>query len=307
VSIALLMTDRDLSRWQQQFQQLLPTTKIQCWPTIDEPESVEFSVAWKHPQGIWTQFPQLQVVSSLGAGCEHLVFDQTLPSHVQITRVVDDDLTEQMAEYILTSLLMIKRQFLGYIQQQQHKEWHYIKPQKITNVMILGYGQLGMAVATKLQQLNFSVLAYAKHQREHDGISVITDKRQLIEELKHVNAVINLLPLTQETTHLIDAMFLQAMQSTAWLINVGRGATIDEAALIHALQQNVIAGAVLDVFQQEPLSSSHPFWTMDNVIITPHIAAISKPKKIIELLVENYSRMKSGKPLLFQVDRTLAY
>jgi phosphoglycerate dehydrogenase-like enzyme len=125
--------------------------------------------------------------------------------------------------------------------------------------------------------------------------------------LREADFVVLLLPLTPETRGIIGADALAAMKSTAWLINIARGAVADEGALMQALEQRRIAGAVLDVFDREPLPPSHPLWKMDNVVVTPHISGPSTADALTPVFNENLARYLAGRPLRHVVDRGRGY
>jgi len=129
----------------------------------------------------------------------------------------------------------------------------------------------------------------------------------LTRALGEADFVVVLLPLTEETRGIIGGAALAAMKPTAWLINIARGAVVDEAALLAALEQHRIAGAVLDVFDREPLPPSHPWWKLDNVVVTPHISGPSTPDEIAPVFNDNLARYLAGRPLRHVVDRSLGY
>jgi phosphoglycerate dehydrogenase-like enzyme len=130
---------------------------------------------------------------------------------------------------------------------------------------------------------------------------------QLAQALAEADFVVLLLPLTPETRGLIGADALAAMRPTAWLVNIARGAVVDEGALLDALGQRRIAGAILDVFETEPLPPHHPLWRMDNVVITPHVSGPSTPEEIAPVFNDNLARYLAGRPLRHVVDRARGY
>ena len=130
---------------------------------------------------------------------------------------------------------------------------------------------------------------------------------QLALALREGDFVVILVPLTPETTGLIGVDALAAMKPTAWLVNIARGATVNETALREALEQRRIAGAILDVFATEPLPPSHPFWRLPNLVLTPHISGPSTPEEIAPVFDDNLARYLAGKPLRHVVDRKRGY
>ena len=130
---------------------------------------------------------------------------------------------------------------------------------------------------------------------------------QLAQALADADFVVVLVPLTPETRGLIGADALAAMKPTAWLVNIARGAVVNEAALFEALEQRRLAGAILDVFSAEPLPPHHPLWRMDNVVITPHVSGPSTPEEIAPVFNDNLARYLAGSPLRHVVDRARGY
>ncbi|MBL4910389.1 MAG: glyoxylate/hydroxypyruvate reductase A [Alteromonadaceae bacterium] len=307
MSIALIITDRDLTQLSSGLKKRLPHVDIQCWPYITAPEKVTFVVAWQPPSNIWQKFPNLKVISSLGAGCDGLLSDITLPENIIITRIVDTGLAEQMAEYVLTAILLLKRRFNDYFKQQQTEQWQTLKKIKGKKVAILGIGEIGHKVAIILIACGYEVSGWSRSKKQHAMYETFYGKDQLAQTVKNADFVVSTLPLTIETKYLLDEVFFKSLKKSAWLINVGRGEVLKEDDLLTALANNNLQGAILDVFSAEPLASEHPFWQHDNIIITPHISAITDQITVIEQLAENYQLLKNNKPLKNRVDRQKGY
>ena len=307
MSIALIITDRDLTQLSSGLKKRLPHVDIQCWPYITAPEKVTFVVAWQPPSNIWQKFPNLKVISSLGAGCDGLLSDITLPENIIITRIVDTGLAEQMAEYVLTAILLLKRRFNDYFKQQQTEQWQTLKKIKGKKVAILGIGEIGHKVAIILIACGYEVSGWSRSKKQHAMYETFYGKDQLAQTVKNADFVVSTLPLTIETKYLLDEVFFKSLKKSAWLINVGRGEVLKEDDLLTALANNNLQGAILDVFSAEPLAREHPFWQHDNIIITPHISAITDQITVIEQLAENYQLLKNNKPLKNRVDRQKGY
>ena len=139
------------------------------------------------------------------------------------------------------------------------------------------------------------------------GVERVYRPREIRRALAAADWVVLTVPLTPATRGLIGAGELAAMKPTAWLLNIARGAVVEEAALLDALRRRAIAGAVLDVFATEPLSADHPFWTLDNVVVTPHIAGPDVAEEIAPVFSDNLARYLSGRPLRYVVDRRRGY
>ena len=174
-------------------------------------------------------------------------------------------------------------------------------------VGILGLGELGGSCADALTELNFQVYGWSRTEKQQDGVHCCHGDAGLKLILKASDILVLLLPDTPETRDLINQDTLSNCKRGIRIINAGRGSSIDEEDLLHALDQGIVAGATLDVFKKEPLPSDHGFWKHPNVLITPHIAAKTRTSTASIVIAENIRRAKSGEPLLYVVDRDSGY
>lgn len=308
MSILLVAQRRDMQPFRNAILNVDPNLDIEIWPNTSNPNRVQFAVAWHHPQQIWKSYPNLQVISSLGAGVDHLLNDTSIPEHVRLTRVVVPSLADQMCDYVLTAVMNIIRNSEHYRNQQQKSVWKvrpaYLKDELTVGVM--GLGELGSATAERLQINGFKVNGWAQSKKELEGISTFT-AGTLGEFLNRSNILVNLLPLTPQTDGILDLDLFKELKKPAFLINVARGEHLVDEDLVYALDKEIITHAVLDVFSTEPLPESHPFWGREKITITPHIASVTDPDEVAVLLVENYKRALSGLDLLNEVDRKRGY
>ncbi len=308
MSILLVAQRRDMKPFRDAILNVDPNIDIEIWPNSTNPGRVQFAVAWHHPQQIWKSYPNLKVISSLGAGVDHLLKDSSIPEHVQLTRVVVPSLADQMSDYVLTAVLNIIRNSEIYRDQQQESIWKnqpaHLKDELTVGVM--GMGELGSTTAKRLYSNGFTVNGWAQSRKELDGISTFT-AGNLGEFLNQSNILVNLLPLTPQTEGILDLDLFKELKKPAFIINVARGKHLIEEDLVYALDKELITHAVLDVFSTEPLPESHPFWGRKKITITPHIASVTDPDEVAVLLVENYKRALSGMELLNEVNRKRGY
>jgi phosphoglycerate dehydrogenase-like enzyme len=171
----------------------------------------------------------------------------------------------------------------------------------------VGLGDIGRDIARVAGALGMRVIGVTRRGRPVREAARVYPVGALNRALSEADFVAVLLPLTDDTRGIIGAGALAAMKPTAWLINIARGAVVDEPALLAALEKQRIAGAVLDVFDREPLPPSHPLWKMDNVVVTPHISGPSTPDEIAPVFNDNLARYLAGRPLRYVVDRSLGY
>lgn len=308
MSILLVAQRRDMKPFRDAILNVDPNVDVDIWPNATNPARVQFAVAWHHPQQVWKAYPNLKVISSLGAGVDHLLKDSSIPENVKLTRVVVPSLADQMSDYVLTAVLNIIRNSELYRHQQQESTWR-IHPAYLKNklsVGVMGLGELGSATAERLQLNGFKVNGWAQSEKKITGVRSFT-AGYLGEFLNRSNILVNLLPLTPQTEGILDLDLFKELKKPAFLINVARGEHLVEEDLVYALDKEVITHAVLDVFATEPLPESHPFWGRKKITITPHIASVTDPDEVALLLVENYKRALSGLDLLNEIDLKRGY
>ena len=310
MSIAIIIPDRDNSGLKAKLEALLPAgTPVEIYPEITNPQAVEMAIVWKHPHGALGQFPHLQLIQSYGAGVEHLLRDQALPSGIPVTRIVDTALTKSMERYVAMAVLAIHKRLDFYLQKQREKIWETPEPVELQlRIGILGLGELGAACAVYLAKMGFEVTGYSHSKKEIAGISCHCAEEISPEDFAAtVNVLVCLLPLTPQTEGILHYGLFRRMPRGAYLINAARGGHLVDSDLLRAMDEGIIAGAFLDVFHQEPLPQEHPFWSRSNIFITPHSASVTNPDGAAALTAENYRRMKNGLPLLNLVKREKGY
>jgi phosphoglycerate dehydrogenase-like enzyme len=273
--------------------------------------------------------PGLRWLQLHSAGANHLLDHPIMESEVAITTVSGIHATP-IAEYVFASILAHRWRVAMWTHCQREGEWPsgrwdlFARPELRGSTMgIVGYGSIGREVGRLARAFGMRVLALRRTagrakqgfaaQHTGDAEGSIPDQfflpDALHEMLSQCDYVVVTLPLTHETVHFVGEAELRAMKTTAYLVNVARGAIVDEAALVHALRKGWIAGAGLDVFEQEPLPASSPLWELENVLISPHVAGFTPryDERATTLFAENLDRYLSGQPLLNLVDKTRGY
>ncbi len=272
-----------------------------------DPTTVDYIVfAPNGPVSDFSSFVRAKAVLSLWAGVESIVTNTSLTQ--PLTRMVDSGLSEGMVEWVTGHVL---RYHLGTDRQVLHQDgiWNPVIPPlaRHRTVGILGLGELGSACAQALSALNFNVLGWSRRKKEIEGITCLHADAGLQELLSRSEIVVLLLPLTAATENLMGASRFGLMPRGAFLLNPGRGALIEDEALLAALDSGQIAHSTLDVFRTEPLPPNHPFWAHPGVTVTPHIASETRAETASEVIAENIRRSEAGEPLLFLVDRSAGY
>lgn len=299
MSILIICNHKDPQPWVEALREQLPETPIQLYPEVKDPALVEFVVCWKPQPGVLEQFPNAKVIQSLGAGVEHITRTQAARAGVQLTRIVDPNLAVDMWEFVLAAVMQQLKQLPVYAAKQRKNSWQPGTYRRIadTTVAILGLGQIGSLVAEKFAELGFQVKGWARSEKEISGVRCYAGWQALPECLHGADFLINILPLTRATEGILKEQHLRHLKPGAFLINVGRGGHLNQPDLLKLLAEGFLSGAFLDVFQTEPLPSNHPFWDIDNIIITPHVASLTDVVSASRQIVENYKRYQSGVPL----------
>ncbi|RII37937.1 glyoxylate/hydroxypyruvate reductase A [Pseudooceanicola sediminis] len=271
------------------------------------PEQVDYIVyAPKSDLTDFTPYTNTKAVLNLWAGVEGIVGNQTLTQ--PLCRMVDHGLERGMIEWV-TGHTLRHHLDIDYFLARQSGSWEPFVPPLAQDrpVTVLGLGELGRACAVTLSQLGFPVTGWSRTQKQIDGLTCLSGPDGLEQALSTAQILILLLPLTAETTDLLDSTRLAQLPKGACILNPGRGPLIVDAALIAALDSGQIARATLDVFRQEPLPPEHPFWAHPQVTVCPHIASETRASTAAEVIAENIRRGEAGEDLLFRVDRTRGY
>jgi glyoxylate/hydroxypyruvate reductase A len=308
MSILIVSTARASEHWVKTLREKNKSLDIQVYPKVERPEDVEFAISWKHPEGIYQNYPNLKVIASMGAGVNHILKDENLPKQLKVTRIVDEQLTKDMAQFVLLQCLAFSRNLFTHLRDQTSKTWEvktYQIPEK-TNVGVMGYGVLGQEAGKVLKANGFNVVGYANSSKTIDGIKVY-GADELSEFLKQTQVLVCLLPVTSKTKGILNLDVFQNLKDEAYLINVARGEHLNEEDLITAVDQGLLKGASLDVFLTEPLPEAHAFWSHPQIQITPHIASMTDPESVAKQLLGNYERMKKGESLINEVDVSKEY
>ena len=273
---------------------------------VDEdatPESVDVALIWTSPDGGFGRFTNLRAILSLGAGIDQLDLKR-LPRHVPVARLVDATLTRTMVDYAKTAVYRYHRRFHLFERRSQVGTWEFISPTATaeTSVGILGLGEIGREIAVALHGEGFAVGGWSRTRKQIKGVTTYTGRAGLRSMVRRSNIVLNVLPLTDATRHILCGDLFAQFQDGTCLINMGRGMHLVEADLLDAMASGKVHAATLDVASIEPLPGAHPFWNHPKILITPHVAGISKPATAVAMIAANIRRALAGKRLLHQVD-----
>lgn len=290
-------------------------------------QEIEIIAGWIDPAWL-LELPRLRWAQQWGAGANWLMrYPELRAASFVLTNAVGVHAV-QISEHVFALLLAFGRNLPNAIFAQNQQVWARVKhptepldtPFAFSSgnlfelagrtLLILGVGAIGERVAMLAQAFEMRVIGMRRNpEKTSPYVDNMVGPDRLREVLVSADFVVNTLPQTAATTHLLGVDELAAMKPTSYLVNIGRGATIDEIALANALQNGTIAGAALDVFEQEPLPDSSPLWTMPNVLITSHYAGASPHyhERALAIFLDNLQRFKDGRPLRNVVDKQHGY
>jgi phosphoglycerate dehydrogenase-like enzyme len=263
---------------------------------------------------VFRMCPRVQWVHNRSAGLDGILFPEIVASPVPLTNG-SGVFSPSLGEFALASILYFAKDLRRMIRNQEEGRWEQFDITEIIGqtVGIVGYGDIGRAVATRVKAMGMRVLAVKRHgpplYNVDPLVSQIYAPDRLHEMLPQCDYVVVSAPLTAETKGMIDAEAFAAMKPNAVLINVGRGPVVDEQALIAALSTNIIKGAALDVFDKEPLPEGHPFYKLQNVLLSPHCADHTPDwlERAMQFFIDQFGRFAKGEPLMSVVDKHLGY
>lgn len=249
--------------------------------------------------GLLQHLTNLQAIHSIWAGIEHITKQPDYDGKTPIIRMVDEEMTRGMVEYVVGSVLYYhtNRHAFAHSQGQNHWKKQPMRMAYERQVGILGLGVLGTAVAKALKRFDFKVAGWSRAQKQIDGVTSFHGKAGLAALLAQSDILVCLLPRTPETEDILDAQSLEKLPDGACLINAARGEHIVADALLNALDRGKLAHATLDVFRNEPLPATCPFWAHPKITVTPHIASNPRITSCAKTVMKNLDHLVAGKPL----------
>ena len=274
--------------------------------------AAQYAVLWKPLDDLFLRASGLKVLFSGGAGVDHVLTLPGLPN-LPLVRFVDPTLTTRMSEWVVMQCLLHLRQHVTYERQRAKTLWAPLNQPEASELTVgmMGLGVLGSDAAAKLKVMGFNVIGWSKSKKTIDGVETFAGA-DLDTFLGKTDILVGLLPLTAETSGIFNSDLFSKLRGKGPLgapvfINAGRGGSQVEADIVKALETGVLRGVSLDVFETEPLPSSSPLWTMDNVLMTPHSAADSDVKALFDHVERQIERFEAGQPLDHLVSRDAGY
>ena len=279
-------------------------------PSAEQMARTEVLMAYNVPPGVLPAMPKLRWAQAMTAGVDGWLALPDLPEDLTLTCARGTH-REAMPENIIGALLYVAKPYAAAVENQKHSRWVHSTAQPLTGktLGILGLGAIGRDVARIAAALGLRVIGTRRRPEPMANVAEVLPPERTPEVLAQSDFVLLLLPATPQTENFINAERLGMMKPTAWLLNFGRGQLIEDDDLIAAVKAKKIAGAVLDVYRQEPLPADHPFWGTEGIIVLPHIGG-PHPRRdqiVAGLFVENLGRFVAGQPLKEVVDREAGY
>jgi glyoxylate/hydroxypyruvate reductase A len=268
-----------LAEWQACFAGILPNVRVRALddPAIDR-RAVDYVLVYDPPAGRLAQFPNLKLILSSGAGVDHITRDATCLRHIPIVRMGGEETAQRMGEYVCFAALYLLRDMRRAVAAQSLCRWDHFEVERnapSTTVGVMGLGNVGLAAARMLQALNFEAIGWTRTRRSLEGLECFAGREEQRAFLERSDILVCLLPGTPDTRNMVKSETIALLPRGAAIINVSRGSVVNDEDLLSALDSAHLSGAVLDVFDCEPLPPHSPLWSHPKVMVTPHIAALA--------------------------------
>lgn len=306
MKVTFCCTGTKAEPWLEGLRTALPHAEVDVWAP-GAPQA-DYAVVWAPPQQFMDEQPGLKGLFNIGAGVDGLLKLQ-LPANAKVVRLDDAGMSVQMAEYVAQAVIRHFRELDGYEADMKAGNWAFRKPQMRADfpVGVMGLGVLGERVAKALGVFEFPVRGWSRSAKQIEGVHTFSGEAGFAEFLRGTRILVNLLPLTPDTENVINRSTLQQLLPGAYVINVARGAHLVDADLIALIEEGHVAGALLDVFRQEPLPVDHAFWKVPQITMTPHTSARTLREESIAQIVGKVAAMSRGETVQGMVNTQRGY
>lgn len=305
MTLLLHLADFNERRWADGFAAALPGRKVVTRADRYDPAEIEYIFVWKPKPDAFEGLTNLKAVLSLGAGVDALLRHPNLPRHVPVVRFMDEDLTQRMSDYVVAQVTMHQRLITRFKRDQAARKWVQLYPAPAwdATVGVMGLGQLGMDAIRHLKVFGYRLRGWSRSPKAIEGVEVFTGAGEFDAFLSGTDILVNLLPLTPQTHGILNYDTFVKLRRGGLdgegpvIVNAARGGHQKEADIVRALNDGTLKAASLDVFEVEPLPQDSPLWAMDNVYITPHIAAASSERTGVAYFSKVIKDNEKGLPL----------
>jgi glyoxylate/hydroxypyruvate reductase len=299
--ITFCCANTDPEPWLTGLRAALPLAEVSVWQP--GAHAADYAVVWAPPQDFFDEQSQLKGVFNIGAGVDALM-KLRLPPQAVVVRLEDAGMAVQMAEYVCQAVIRHFRALDTYADEIRRGEWTFHKPLQRRDfpVGVMGLGVLGARVAQALAYFEFPVNGWSRSPKVLEGVHGFSGAAQFNDFLASSRVLVNLLPLTPDTTHILNRDTLGRLQPGGYVINVARGAHLVDDDLLALIRSRHLSGATLDVFRIEPLPADHPFWREPRITVTPHTSARTLREDSIAQIAGKIAAMARGEPVAGRVD-----
>ena len=298
--------------WLRLLHAALPTAEIRVWHNDDQAPA-DYALVWQPPAALLQTPRGLKAVFNLGAGVDAILKQLALlpesPTDFQLIRIDDGAMAIQMAEYVCYGVLHYFRQFNRYAEQARDGTWLGLpsRDKSQFTIGLLGCGVLGSRIAQALRHFDFPVQAWTRSAKQLPDIRCLHGAAGLQQLLASSSVLVCILPLTDETRGLLNRTTLEQLPPQSYVINVARGEHLVQDDLLALIHNGHLAGAMLDVFDGEPLPPPHPFWREPRITVTPHISAKTVPAESVRQIQQKIAALERGESVAGVVDRRRGY
>lgn len=311
--VVVTLTAAEEAPWMDLFRAALPGAHVERREpgrsAGDDERPADYVVLAEPCRTVFDAQPSPKAVFTASAGVGHLLRLPNLPRGVPVVRLEDAGMARPMSRYVLAAALRFALRMDTFATQQRQVRWEQHRERAPASVRagVLGLGVIGGTIAHALVAQGFAVRGYARMDRRLDGVDCYAGRDRLDAFLTGVDFLVNALPLTPATTGLLDAGALARLADGAHVVNVGRGRTIVDAALLALLDSGKLSGATLDVFGEEPLPPAHPYWSHPRVAVTPHVSGLTVPADAVAQIAAKIARLERGEAVTGIFDRERGY
>ncbi|CAG9243256.1 Glyoxylate/hydroxypyruvate reductase A [Paraburkholderia unamae] len=304
MDILFAMNGVNTRDWLEALHIALPQARIRTWEP-DDVAAADYVLFWKADARALAPRDGLKAIFNMGAGVDALLRaveerECEVAANVPIVRLEDAGMAQQMVEYAAYCALRFGRRFDEYESHSRQRVWQPLDACRVGDfpIGVLGAGKLGLPVAQTLASLGFPVRIYSRSAKVVEGVTAYAGAACLEAFASGARMLVNLLPNTPETENILDRRLFNAMADKGYVVNLARGSHIVDDDLIAALESGKLARVVLDVFRDEPLAQSHPFWLHDRIDVTPHISARTLIPESVAQVVDKIRRSEQGEKLV---------
>jgi len=305
--IAVSMDTDETAEVVARFSAELPGADVQ--DGRDAPPGADYVVVGARDELLFERQRAMKAVFGFGAGVNGILALPGLPPHVPLIRLEDAGMAAQMVRYVLATALRVLGRLDVYARQQRARQWRRHPPRAPAEmaVGVLGLGVIGTAIARALVAQGFAVRGHAQTRKVEDRVACHAGAAEFDAFLSGLDLLTVVVPLTPHTRGIVDARALALLADGAHVVNIGRGPLVVDADLIAALDAGKLGGATLDVFAEEPLPPEHPFWSRDDVAVTPHVSGTTLPAEAIAQIAAKIRRLEQNLPVSGVVERIRGY